>query len=59
MAFDYAGNLYVIDNDTNKLYKYRVPTIENRTIPAQSKYTFKCTNYTAPLVYNFDRNQTK
>lgn len=59
MAFDYAGNLYVIDNNTNKLYKYSVPTTENITIPAQSKYKFKCTNYIMPFTYKYDKNQTK
>jgi hypothetical protein len=58
MEFDYAGNLYVTDNSTNKLYKYGVPTIENRTILAQSKYVFNCTNYTTPLAYKVSKTQT-
>ena len=59
MTFDFAGNLYVIDNDTNKLYKYRVPTTANRTTPAQYKYKFTCTNYTTPLTYNVNKTPTK
>jgi hypothetical protein len=59
MTFDFAGNLYVIDNDTNKLYKYRVPTAANRTTPAQYKYRFNCTNYTTPLTYNVNKTPTK
>ena len=53
MAFDYAGNLYVIDKDTNKLYKYIVPSANlTYTVEAPYKYSFTCSNSISLFEYN-------
>ena len=37
LAFDYAGDLYVVNTGTKKFYKYTIPTAENIcTVPAPS-----------------------
>ena len=51
LAFDYAGDLYVVNSGTEKFYKYTLPTAENIcTVPApKSQFIEKEQKYTVTV----------
>ena len=51
LAFDYAGDLYVVNSGTEKFYKYTLPTAENIcTVPApESQAIIKEVRYTVTV----------
>ena len=51
LAFDYAGDLYVVNSGTEKFYKYTLPTAENIcTVPApESQFIEKEQKYTVTV----------
>ena len=54
LAFDYAGDLYVVHSGTERFYKYVLPTTDNTCIvPApESQFIQKETRYTVTVAVN-------
>ena len=52
LAFDYAGDLYGLSANKERLYKYAVPTDNNVcTVPAASRYSFEISNEQNQITY--------
>ena len=59
LAFDYAGDLYLVSSGTEKFYKYTLPTKDNTcTTPAPKTQALELENYTMTLNTNDENKGT-